>query len=86
MMQVISNSTSIAEFPAVFMPPTSTHLVAKGLAIVMQQHNVSNAFKIFGTQFELAENVVKQEGSCMWPVTPPTPPPPPAPLGIHFVC
>jgi hypothetical protein len=33
----------------------------------MQQDNVSNAFKIFGSQFDLGHNVVRQTGACLWP-------------------
>ena len=64
---LVSNKTLVAEFAAVYMPAASQRLVVRGLGIVMQQRNVSNAFKLFGSQFELADNVARQEGSCMWP-------------------
>lgn len=36
----------------------------------MDEPQVSNAFKIFGTQFEIGSNVVHQAGACLWPRPP----------------
>lgn len=63
----ITPETTFPMFPAVFMPTGAQRFRAIGLAIDMQQHNVSNAFKLWGTQFEIGGNTVRQTGSCMWP-------------------
>ena len=63
----ITTDTTVPMFPAVFMPTGATRAVFFGLHIQMEQNNVSNAFKIFGKQFEIGENVVHQEGLCLWP-------------------
>jgi hypothetical protein len=63
----ITTDTTVPMFPAVFMPTGATRAVFFGLHIQMAQNNVSNAFKIFGKQFEIGENVVHQEGLCLWP-------------------
>ena len=63
----VSEATTIPEFAAVFMPAASQRFRATSLIIEMQQNNVSNAFKIFGTQFEIGSCAVEQNGQCMWP-------------------
>lgn len=63
----VTTATTIAEFVAVFMPPSSQRLKVEGLDIVMLQNNVSNALKVFGTQFEVSRCTASQVGSCLWP-------------------
>ena len=63
----LTPETTVPQLPAVFVPPTSRRFRALGLRIQMDQQNVSNAFKIFGSQFELGENEVHQAGPCLWP-------------------
>lgn len=63
----ITDATSVAQFAAVSMPATSQRFKATALSIEMQQDNVSNAFKLFGTQFEIGSCVVEQNGRCPWP-------------------
>jgi hypothetical protein len=63
----ITAETTVPEFPAVVMPANAMRAVFSGLHIQMLQNNVSNAFKIFGKQFEIGGNVVHQAGLCLWP-------------------
>ena len=64
----ITNGTTVPEFVAVHMPVDARRLRASGLQVRMQQTNVSNAFKVFGSGFELGpDNTVHQSGSCLYP-------------------
>ena len=56
-----------AGIAAVWMQEHSTQFKAACLNITMHQANVSNAFKIEGAGFELADNVVAQVGECNYP-------------------
>ena len=44
------SQTEVPQFVAIFMPTTSKRFRALGLAVLMLQPNVSNAFKLWGTQ------------------------------------
>lgn len=63
----ITASTTIPSFVAIYMPGSARGLRASGLAIAMNQPNVSNAFKLLGTSFEVSGNVANQTGTCLWP-------------------
>lgn len=63
----ISEATNIAQFSAVFMPSSVQRLKVSGVTIHMLQQNVSNAFKIWGSQFEITQSEAHQSGECLWP-------------------
>lgn len=53
--------------PAVWMPPGTVNFTARHLAVTMLQTNVSNAFKIEGARWEVADSAIEQAGVCLWP-------------------
>ena len=63
----ITPQTTKASLQAVHMPVDAMRFTARGLTVLMQQENVSNAFKIEGKSFEISGSTIKQEGSCLYP-------------------
>lgn len=58
---------SSLRYVAVDVPSGTRRVRAVGLDINMLQNNVSNAFRVFGSQFEISGCVVHQTGACLWP-------------------
>ena len=63
----LTPQTTVPMMPAIYMPTGVQRFRAIGLDIDMQQQNVSNAFKLWGTQLEIGNNIVHQTGTCIWP-------------------
>jgi hypothetical protein len=59
--------SAAAKTPAVAMLPGTTNFSAVGVNVTMQQLNVSNAFRIEGSVFEIAHSFIWQSGVCLWP-------------------
>lgn len=55
--------------PAIAMAPGTTNFTAQRMNITMVQYNVSNAFRIQGTVFEISDSWILQGGVCLWPPT-----------------
>ena len=64
---VLTEDTTVAQYVAVYMPVGAQRFVVSGMRVEMRQNNVSNAFKIFGSQFVIEHSTVIQSGSCLWP-------------------
>lgn len=61
----IEPATSVPAVVAVWMPKGARSFRATGLAVMMHQPAVSNAFRIEGAGFELTDSRAVQGGSCL---------------------
>jgi hypothetical protein len=55
--------------PAVSHEAGFSNFTAFRVSVVLTQNNVSNAFRLLGTQWDISECSITQAGVCLWPPT-----------------
>ena len=61
--------SAYAGSPAVTTLHGTQNFTATNMNITMTQYNVSNAFRLQGSNFDISNNFIWQSGVCLWPPT-----------------
>jgi len=55
--------------PAISHEAGSFNFTAKRVSVILLQNNVSNAFRLLGSQWDVSDCSITQAGVCLWPPT-----------------